>query len=388
MISVDERIRQGYWGHWGHVFQGANTQWLAIFEPRIRAGNFFLGLQAHSSHIFDAQIPAGSVILSATLEVTAHDTSGGAITIPLSTVDRDTYYSQPLILPFEVWEGNRKDYWTNQTMGALSTTFTAIAGAASAPANGSWIMSQIQAPGATLDNRQAMAQLTPTRTGNMTVASIFYELFRTGNPTGSLRVRIQGVVLDQYGEPQPDGIDVAVTDDILASSVPLGPAASTIAFTFTTNPTLVAQTDYFWIIEHDYSANNVDHISVRHYNAFFNVGSLYHYGEGLGGDWQNYPGAVDWLFGGVGINTPALAGPVNWALPTFFTNLDYTSPDISTLVQAQVSAPWYTPDSGILIACEQPNSGTVNRNWRSAQWPLSEQPRLQVTYIPRRVMLT
>ena len=164
MPIIDERIESGYWGHWGHVFQGQNTQWLHIFERRIRSGNFFIGLQAFSSHIFDAQIPKGAVISAATFEVTAHDTSTATpVTIPLTTIDRDTYRSEPLILPFQPFTGYRRDLWSNQSIAVLSTTFTAIAGPATAPANASWKMSQITAPGATLDNRQKMAQRATDR---------------------------------------------------------------------------------------------------------------------------------------------------------------------------------------------------------------------------------
>ena len=383
MTSLDVGIGNSTWGHWCHVFQGANVQWL--FDQRIRAGNFFNGLQALSSHMFDAQIPPGEVIQAATFEVEARDTQSGAMTIPINTPFRDNYYQEPLLLPFDLWEGYRRDFWSNQSMGALSTTFTAIAGAASAPANTSWIMSQIASPGSTLDHRQTMAQLTPTRTGNMEIAFIFYELFRTGNPVGSLRVRIQGVTQDQYGQDQPDGIDIAVTDDVLASSVGLGPAVDTIGFTFTTNPTLVAETDYFWIIEHDYDADNANHISVRHHNAFFNNGRLFHYGEGLGGDWQNFPGTVDFYFG---TQTPLLTTSINWVVPNFVANTKYTSPDITAIVQAQVNAPWYTQDSGIIITCGQPGSGLVGRTWKSGVFPDINEPRLFVTFRDRRIMLT
>lgn len=369
MPSFDGRASSGVHAHWGHVFQGANTQWL--FEQRIRNGNFFNGLPALSMMMWDAQIPKGSTINSATIQVTAHDNSNAnPYTMELNTQDRDTYSTSPLILPFTTHTGIRRDYWSNAAMGALSTTFTAIAGSATGPSNSSWIVRQL------LGWRQSMWQFTPTRTGNMTLSIGIWELHRTGNPLGSCRMRIQGVATGAYGESIPDGIDVAVSDDVLCSSIPLGPAAATIGFTFSGGETLTALTDYWWKLEVDYVANNADHISCHHHNAFFNNGQLYHEGTGIAGDWQNYPGAVDWT---LAQGTPLVADVV-WNTPQFIANTDYTTPDISTLVQAQVNESWYTQDSGILITQPNPVEGLDNRNWRSPAAIPSQEPRLIVDW--------
>lgn len=370
MPSVDERIQGGVYALWGHVFQGANTTWL--FTDQIRNGNFFNGLQASSSMMWDAQIPKNAVINSASIEVTARlNSNANAYTLPLNTTDRDTYQNEPLILPFSTWTGFRRDYWSDAAMGALSTTFTAIAGSATAPSNSSWIVRQL------LGWRDRMVQFTPTRTGNMTLAFGIWELHRTGNPLGNCRMRIQGVTLDSFGFRQPDGIDVAVSDDVLCSSIALGPAATTTAFNFSGGETLVALTEYAWILEVDYTPNNADHISSHHHNAFFNVGDLYHEGTGIGGDWQNYPGTVDWTLA----QAPSLVADVVWNTPQFIAGTTYATPDISTLVQAQVNQPWYVQDSGILITQPSPAAGLNNRVWRPFFGAtLAQRPRLLVDY--------
>lgn len=382
MPAIDVRTVTGFNETWSHVFQGANTTWLSAFNQSIRIGNFFNGLQGMAQLMFDAQIPPGSIIDTATVELEANNTKAGALTVPLKTIDRDTYYSEPLIQPFVPFNGYRRDYWSNAAMGALSTTFTAIAGSATSPSNASWIMKQIGTW------REKMWQLTPTRTGNMEISFCIWEMHRTGNPLGSCRMRIQGVQLDKYGQKQPDGIDVGVSDDVLCSSIALGPAADTVAFFFTTDPTtLVAETEYFWCIEVDYTADNANHVSTHHDNRFFNNGQLYHEGSGRGFDWQNYPGTVD-LSLGAAAQATVLAGPINWAMPNFVANTRYTSPDITALVQAQVNAPWYTQDAGILICFPAPNSGAIWRIWKSPFFGAADQSRLQATYHDRRIMVT
>jgi len=342
-----------------------------------------MGLQAYSAHIFDAQIPPGSIIESAVMTVEARDTSAaGSITIPITAHDRDTFDGEPLIAPYSTFNNWRQDRWSNQSMGVLSTTFTAIGSGATRAANASWIMKQIGTW------REQMAQQVTTRTGNMEVDFVFYEMLRNGNPAGSARVRIQGVT-QHKGRDIPDGVDIAVSNDVLLSTIALAPTISTIGFTFAVNPTLVALTDYFFIIEVDYTANNADYVSVRHHNAFLNNGRLYHKGEDTAGGWQNYPGPYDWLRGSLGLNSgiPLLA-TVDWVVPQFIANVTYKTPDISAIVQAQVNAPWYTIDSGIITGQQAPQSGLANRNWKSAAFALVDRPRLIVTYGGRRVMVT
>jgi len=379
MPAIDVRVVGGGNNTWSHVFQGANTTW--IFNQLIRVGNFYIGLPAMSQQMFDAQIPPGSIIDSATMTVEARNTNAGAMTIPLKAFDRDTYYSEPLILPFSSHTGFRRDYWSNAGMGALSTTFTAISGSASSPTNASWILRQINGW------RDRMWQLTPTRTGNMELDFGIWEMLRTGNPIGSCRMRIQGVQTDKYGQNQPDGVDVAVSSDVLLSTIALGPTVTTVAFTFPGNEVLTAETDYFWGLEVDYTANNADHVSARHHNAFFNDGQLYHEGTDTGMVWQNFPGQVDLSIGANGFFDAALA-TVNWVVPNFVANTTYVTPDITTLIQAQVNQPWYTQDSGILIACPNPSSGLVSRVYKSPAYPAIDRARLLCTYHDRRIMIT
>ncbi len=375
MASVDVRVTSGLYNNWSHSFQGANTTWLSIFYPSVRVGNFYIGLQGMSQQLFNAQIPKGATINSATMTVEARNTSSGSMTLPLKSFDRDTYYSEPLIAPFSIHTGIRRDHWSTAGMGALSTTFTAIAGT-SVTTNSSWILKQ------TNSWRRKLWQLTPTRTGNMQLDFGIWEMFRTNNPTGSCRMRVQGVTTDKYGQKVPDGIDLAVSDDVLCSSIPLGPTVTTVGFTFSGQETLVASTEYFWGLEVDYTGNNFDHVSARHYNAFFTNGQLYHEGDGLGFDWQNYPGTGDCSIGANGVwQTPSVT--VNWVVPNFVANTIYTSPDISALLQDQVNSAWYTADSGILIAAGTPNSGTIWRQYKSAWYPAVDRVRLLVDYTER-----
>ena len=381
-INSVHEIETGYNGHWGHVFQGANTQWLSAFEQRIIAGSFFFTLQSQSAHIFDAQIPQGSKILSATQRVQAHATSGaGVLNMPMNTPNRIGHAQLPLKRPFEAFRGWRPDMWSNQNVSLISDTFQTITQPTGGVSNASWIVKQLIAPTGTIGNRDEMAQGFTT-SGVHTLGFVTYFLTRTGNPTGSCRIRIEGTKL-VLGQREPDGNVLAVSDDVLASSIPTSPATgSAVSFVFSgaDRITLADATEYFLIFESDYPVLTGNYISIRHENQFLSAGRLMHYGDGLGGDWQNYAGTVDF---NQAFHTTELGADVIWPLPQFIQNQNYTSPDISALVQAQVDAPWYTQDAGIIIS-NQTIGGTLNRRWKSAFYPIGtgQQPRLTVSYIP------
>ena len=379
----------GYWALWHHAFQTQNTQWLSVFESRIFSGNFFLGLQASSTHIYDAQIPPGADIISATQRVTARFTSGaGAVNIPINTHDRETHEGRPLLLPFEPYEGWRGADFDQNDVDLLDNTAGTIIQVSGGVSNSNWILRQITAPGATLPNRERIGSLfTHPNVANDTIGSAIWQMFRTGNPTGSLRVRVHNVTTDQDGRTIPDeSTTLATSDDVLASTVPVGPASSPIQFLFTgaDQIDLVAGTQYALVLDADYTANNADHITCRAQRQFLSLGSSLHYGEGLGGDWQNYPGSTD-IFQVVQTGAE-LTTDVIWSPPQFIANTNYTSPDISSVVQAQINQDWYTQDSGIMIWQQVPGSGNNNRVWWSSQ-SATMQPQLTVTYRPRRIFV-
>lgn len=385
--SVTVTIGNGRSGLWGHVFQGANTAWLAVFEPRIRLGAFFMTLQASNSQFFDAQIPRGAEILSATMRVQAYQNSGtGALTTPINSPERNTYYTQPLLRPFEPFRGWRRDFWSDQDIDLIDNTAGTIIQTSGGINNASWIVRQITAPGGTIANRQRMGQrfVMPV-VGNSTVGSVVYQMRSQGSPIGSGRVHIMGAV-SELGEMVPDENILATSDDVLLSTIIVITQPHTFTFSGANQITLTAGETYFLVFDCDYVANNIDSVHIRHQNAFFNSGDLYHYGDGVGGDWQNFPGDVDFTIGTQAIFDAQVGSAVNWAVPQFFTNQFYTTPDISSVVQNQVNSSWYEPDAGIIVSCGQPNSGTINRLWRSAASP--NMPRLTVTYRPRRMMLT
>lgn len=280
---------------WSHVFQGANTTWLA-FDTTQRMGNFFNGLQGQTENAWNTQIPVGSLILSATMEFRANTNSAAAYTTQMNSPNRNLVDQQtldPARKPFENFLGWRRSLWSNQSIAVLSTTFTAIAGPATAPANTARTMAQVSAPAAAIPMSDRFGQRVTVRPGpNQEVSFCGYECFRTGNPAGNLRCRIQGVTIDR-GVTIPDGVDIAVSADVAANTLVVGSPGGLIGFFFAPGTVLVVGAQYFFILEHDYVQNGVDYISVREQNQFLTDGQLYHYGEGRGFDWQNYPGTVD-----------------------------------------------------------------------------------------------
>ncbi|TFH51204.1 MAG: hypothetical protein E4H01_00765 [Lysobacterales bacterium] len=366
-----------YWATWSHIFGGQNTTWLN-FDQRVFLGNFFLGLQAQGAVSWNTQIPPGSTILSATMEMTPFSSNfNPSYTTTMNSADRSLQQQKqdPIQKPFEPFLGYRKDQWSNAQTGALSTTFTAVYGT-SVTSNAFWRIRQTVVPGGTVPTRAHVAQKITTRTGNMTIASLFWELSRTGSPAGSCRVRIQGLTNDR-GIDIPDGVDIAVSNDRLCSSI--ATSATLEIFTFPVNPTLVALTDYFIIFEADYTADNLNYLYIHHENTFLSNGQLFHYGEGLGHDWQNYPGQVD-------LNQ-ALCDVVNlvatdtiWPIDLVTNGVTEVSPDISALVQAQIDMPNYTIDSGIIINLTRFVPTSQNRIMRSNDHVPGPGPVLRITY--------
>ena len=372
---------------WSHVFQGANTTWLA-FDTTQRMGNFFNGLQGQTENIWNTQIPIGSLITSATMEFISNTTQPANYTAQMNSPNRNLqgYTARPIQTPFINYLGWQRSVWSNQSIAVLSTTFTAIAGPATAPANTARTMAQVSAPGASVPMSDRMGQRVTVRAGpNQEVSFVGYECFRTGNPAGNLRVRIQGVTIDN-GVTIPDGVDIAVSADVAANTLVVGSPGGLIGFFYAPGTVLVVGAQYFFILEHDYAQDGFNYVSVREQNQFLTDGQLYHYGEGRGLDWQNYPGTVDLNQALAAPVLDILPGGVLWPINATLAGALETSPDITALVQAQVYAPNYTPDAGIIISLSRGLPTNVGKQMRSNQNALSPGPVLRVTYndAPRR----
>jgi len=367
-----------YFATWSHVFQSSNTTWLP-FDQRQIIGNFFNGLQAQTTNNWNTQIPPFSKVLSATMEFTPNVSRAGLFTCQMNTPDRaaGAYKQDPVQSPFEITRQWRNDVWTNTTLGVLSTGFTALGGAATAPANSQWILNQLVPLGGTIGQHNKFGQrLTIRNNPPFELSFAVFEGFRTGNPAGDLRLRVQGVTLDR-GVSIPDGIDLTVST-IAASSVPLGPAVGSIAFFFDPGNFVVPGQDYFFILECEYVPITNNWITVRTQNQFLTDGQLYHWGDGLGQDWQNFPGDADLMLGLV--LAPYGSTDVPWAMDDNTVGVTEVSPDITQLVQDQIDAVNYTIDSGITISLSRAVPSSASRHMASnsnATWP---GPILRVTY--------
>jgi hypothetical protein len=388
-----------YWATWTHVFQGSNISFSA-FDLRQIQGNFFMGLQGQTVNMFDTQIPPGSLVDAATMDVIANINSGAALHTSTINAPRRSVGSQlldPFQTPFEPFEGWRQDRWSNQEIAVVSTTFTFIAQPIGfAVGNTFWQMRFLVVPGATLANRENMGQrITVLPSGNNAVSFISYQMRRFGNPTGNIICHIQGLTTDREATI-PDGIDIAGgTSTPVAASTLSNTALSGVIFFFPANPVLVTAQEYFLVLEVEYPNSVVDFITVGHLNQFLQDGLLMHFGEGLGNDWQNAPGDVDadqW-HSGAGVvpgGFALVAADTNWDVPQFLTGVTYSTPDITALVQAQIDDPGYTADAGIIIAVNRTQTDPLqSRHWRSNLFAGNvDGPVLNISYNERRVMLT
>jgi hypothetical protein len=390
LITESFQEVQDYWATWTHVFQGSNISFSA-FELRQIQGNFFIGLQGQTNNMFNTQIPPGSLIESATMDVTAFATSGaGTHTAKMNAPKRSagSQILDPFQLPFEPFEGWRRDMWSNQEIAVVSTTFTFIAQPIGfAVGNTFWQMRLIAVAGSSIANRDKMGQKITAGSANTTVSFISYQMQRFGNPSGDIVCRIQGVTTDR-GVTIPDGIDVDVSTPVAASSLS-NTGLSGVIFFFPSNPTLVFGTDYFLVIEVEYATSLVDFITIGHLNQFLQDGQLYHFGEGLGNDWQNAPGDVDanqW-YNDTG---NFVTSDIEWDMPPFTAGVTYSSPDIAALVQAQINDTGYTADAGIIIGMSRVTTDPLlNRIWRSNLFAgNADGPVLNITHSGRRVTIS
>jgi len=376
---------------WSHVFQGANGGWL-FFDTRQIFGNFYIGLQGQTENAWNTQIPPGSTILSATMEFTGFQNGAGFFgslyRTTMSSPNRalQTQPQDPIQRPFEVFEGRRRDQWTNADVVVLSTTFTTIAAPATGAANQSVALRGMIPFTGTLPNNTRLEQRITAAAGNTDIASITWRLLRSAvAPVGDVRLRIQGVIVDR-GVTVADGVDIAVSNPVVMSSITTAAAGLGVPFTFPGSVSLVAGQQYFLVLDPDpYAAapfpfSTTSFIVSRNYNAFLTDGQLYHYGEGLGFDWQNYPGVVDLNQAVAAATDDIIPGGIQWPVGTVVINQLETSPDISALIQAQVDMPNYTADSGIIITLSRGSASALGRVMCSNYHATNPGPVLRITY--------
>lgn len=385
-IVVEEAL--DYWATWQHVFQGPNDTWFLNADVRQIIGNFFIGLQGQTANSWDAQIPPNSNIVSATMEFTPFATVAlTGFSATMNTPDRLSVASEavqrndPLPLPFTPFLGWRRDFWSNQEIAVVSTTFTFIAQPIGFDVgNRSWAMRFLTVPGGAGPQNNNLAQLITPVPGNTTVSFISYQMRRFGDPAGNIICHIQGVTIDR-GVNIPDGVDITNGTSIPVDATTVSTTAlSGIIFRFTIDPTLVAGQDYFLVLEVEYAANSIDFIAVAHLNEFLSNGQLYHFGHGLGHDWQNHPGDVDLQLAISNTAGPFGSTDIDWPIEETVIGVTETSPDCSQLIQDQVSAPNYTIDSGIIINLTRVSDTAQNRIMRSNSHATGPGPILRITY--------
>jgi len=398
VIVVEEAIDN--YATWSHTFQNANTQWL-FFDTRQIFSNFFIGLQGQTENAWNTQIPPGSTILSATMEFTPFQSNSGlfgstlAATISSPNRALQAQKQDPLQLPFEPFVGQRRDRFSNADVVVLSTTFTTIAAPAGGAANASWALRHFTySPGTAIPNRARLEQRITAAVGNTDISSITWRLIRSAvAPPGDVRVRIQGVTVDR-GVTIADGVDVAVSNPVSMATLTTVAGGAGVPFTFPGVVSLIAGQQYFLVLDPDpyfspaFPLSVTSFIAAYHYNAFLQDGQLYHYGGGLGFDWQNYPGTTDLNFAVVLAADDIIPGGISWLIGNVVVGVLETSPDLSALVQAQIDMPNYTADSGIILTLSRSTSQANTRILSSNYHPTFPGPVLRITYIPRRIMVT
>lgn len=383
-VSAVFEVTEDRYATWSHVFQGGNTTWL-FFDTRQIMGNFFLGLQGQTFNGWNTRIPPRSTILAATMEFTPFDTRIGAYSTTMNTPDRagEIFSHRAVQKPFQLYEGWSQDGWSNMDIDVDGNTGLGIIETSGGVSNASWILKQAIEIGAVSSWRENLAELITWPAAAVTViGTATLQMIRTGNPAGSMRLQLRDTVFEKFIRVPGPNI-LAVSDDILVSAVPTAPATgSPIAFQFTGADQIDpgVGSEVCLVLDADYSVVSGNYVSTRHQNQFLTIGRQMHFGTGRAADWQNYPGVLE-------LNQ-ALANPGNsiagedviWGIGNYTAGVTETSPDITSLLQAQIDAPNYTIDSGILINLTRGSDSNQGRIMRSGYHNPGPGPILRVTY--------
>jgi hypothetical protein len=369
-----------------HVFQGRQSAWKST---TVLFGNFFLGLQGYGAWNFTGHgIPKGADILAATMTLTANTTSG-----PLSAPGQlqssargsDNRWDGPLD-GSRVVTGWNSQAWADFDTRVRDTSPADVIDTHGAAASGlqwgqKWVDASIPSFAPNVRYQRIAQRLQAP--SNFTLGSVVLKLGRLGTPTGNLFVDILANV---PATNQPDDSTVLATSDaVLASSI--AAVAGDVTFTFSGGDqiALTSGTVFHAVLRNEYAPSSTDFVfwnwSSQFFGGPYTLGEGWIYGDGVGCDDNNFPGNADVSVFRSGPRDTNLDVP--WTIPAFVAGLTYTTPDISGIVQDQVSSPLYADGGAIgvdLITLAAPN----NRRVRAFSHPLGGSAVLDVTWRPRQ----
>lgn len=315
------------------VFQQINAPQLT----ELVCGNIFLGLQGYVAVV----VPLGESLgltRGATIETSLTDASlsfratrnwaaGGQLLVNCMVDDNPR--GQQLD-PRLAWKppGGFGPSWRHDSWGTFRTRLEDTGGSpfldVGTSANAAWPLRQ------TVGERERLASTFTVAGGPWSVARAILELQRTGSPSGSMEVAIQGSQSNGFGSQEPDGVDLAVSATVTNATIPTTPTLTTFAF----SPDVVLSdgVQYWCVLRPSvaYPVNGTDYVSWRQNRAFFNVGGAHYAPNAVRLSRGLYPGHVD-----VSLDTAAkeVGTPITWNVPARSIGQTVSTPDLSPLVQ-------------------------------------------------------
>jgi hypothetical protein len=192
------------------------------------------------------------------------------------------------------------------------------------------------------DRDQKLGQaLTMTASGTLTSGTL--RMHRIGAPTSNVWMEVYSM-----SGGLPDTL-LATSDTRLASSIgPSGAPDPLEVFTFSGGDqiALTSGVQYAFVVTGDWTIDFFNYLNVRMISAVTATDrKAVAFGESRGLDSMNYESSNDLLLLPIITGSPTVA----WQPPIFTEDVVYTSPDLSSLVQAWVNRPGYQAGDPILI---------------------------------------
>lgn len=143
-------------------------------------------------------------------------------------------------------------------------------------------------PRAPASSSQVGQTLTIERAG--TLARIEVQLRRAGTLDGATRMRVERCRADDGSDDRPDGVPLAVSEPVDASSIGSGTQGSAVTYGFLAGPQLEARARYAFVLESETPGSAAAHLQWKiHHGDAYPSGGLVNFGRKIAWNVVAYP---------------------------------------------------------------------------------------------------
>lgn len=305
--------------HWGvQVSKGGDSQFLAT---TLRFTNM------------SPTIPPRSKITSAVLKGVAAITQSGAVTTLIEVLAQDGLWDATPSASIQ-WRDidngiHHGDFRLDVYASGPTLLTTSDIGSGN---NFEWELRKVVA-----GRYERLAQSMQIETAG-TLDTIDIQIGKVGAPTGNIWLE----VYDLGGSGFPDSL-LATSDTVSVATISATTGIHTFVFSGGDQYVFSLDEQFVVVIRGDWTVNDADYVVCRYKlppatQGGYTLGNAMTYGVGAGFDDQNYPTNQE-------IVTLASAHPTlfgSWVTPAFVADVEYTTPDISELLQAYINMAGYS----------------------------------------------